>query len=196
MAEVERTDRAPVVRGDVARENIAAIARLQERATRERSFFARMGDRITIIAAGEWFLLGHVVWFASWFAINSGLIPLVPSFDRFPFPLLTVLVSLDAIFLTLLVLGSQNRLTQEADQRAHLDLQVNLLAEQEMTMVLRMLREICEHLGLEDTISSPKFQELVKRTDVTQLAEQLATHLPPSGNRAASATGGGTEPPC
>ena len=65
--------------------------------------------------------------------------------------------------------------TQDADRRGQLDLQVNLLAEQEMTLVLRMLKEICEHLDLRDTIASDKFRELAKRTDVSELAEQLET---------------------
>ena len=71
------------------------------------------------------------------------------------------------------MLASQNRLRQEEDRRAHLDLQVNLLAEQEMTLVLQMLKEICEHLNLRGTIESRKFVELVKHIDVGQLAERL-----------------------
>ncbi len=62
------------------------------------------------------------------------------------------------------VLESQHRLKQEEDRRAQLDLQVNLLAEQEMTLVLRMLQEVCEHLGLEKTVTSATFKELVKST--------------------------------
>lgn len=161
----------------VARENIAAIANLQEHSVQKRSAFARVCDGIAQVAAREFFLIVHVVWFAAWLIINTGLFPFVPRFDPFPFTLLTTVVSLEAIFLTLFVLGSQNRLTQDADKRAHLDLQVNLLSEQEMTMVLRMLREVCEHLDLHETISTPKFTELVKRTDVRQLAEQLDAQL-------------------
>ena len=158
----------------MARENIAAIARLQEHSVRTRSAFARVCDHIAQVAARESFLIVHVIWFAAWLVINAtNLLPFVPRFDPFPFTLLTTVVSLEAIFLTLFVLGSQNRLTQDADKRAHLDLQVNLLSEQEMTMVLRMLREVCEHLDLHETISTPKFKELVQRTDVSQLAEQL-----------------------
>ena len=97
----------------------------------------------------------------------------IKPFDPFPFTLLTTVVSLEAIFLTLFVLASENRLTRETERRGQLDLQVNLLAEQEMTMVLRMLKEICEHLDLRGTITSEKFRELAARTDVSQLAAQL-----------------------
>ena len=105
-------------------------------------------------------------------AINSGLTFIKP-FDPFPFTLLVTVVSLEAIFLTLFVLASENRLTQDAERRGQLNLQINLLAEQEMTMVLRMLKEVCEHLDLRETITSQKFLDLAKRTDVSQLAEQL-----------------------
>jgi uncharacterized membrane protein len=110
--------------------------------------------------------------------INLGHIRAIPIFDPYPFSLLGFLVSLEAIFLTLFVLASQNRLSQEADRRAHLDLQVNLLSEQEMTMVLRMLREVCDHFNLRATTSTPKFQELARRTDVGELAGQLESHIP------------------
>jgi uncharacterized membrane protein len=97
--------------------------------------------------------------------VNTGHGRFTP-FDPFPFTLLTTIVSLEAIFLTLFVLASENRLTQDADRRGQLDLQVNLLAEQEMTMVLRMLQELCEHLDLHETITSKQFRELAKRTDI------------------------------
>jgi uncharacterized membrane protein len=103
--------------------------------------------------------LGSIVWFALWIVINTGHTFFKP-FDPFPYTLLTTIVSLEAIFLTLFVLASENRLTQEADRRGQLDLQVNLLAEQEMTMVLRMLKEICDHLKLHNSISSEDFKEL------------------------------------
>ena len=165
--------------GDVARENIEAVARLQADAVRRRSAAARFSDTITGWAAREVAVVTHVVWFGLWALINLGHVRPIPIFDPYPFSLLGFLVSLEAIFLTLFVLASQNRLTQEAERRAHLDLQVNLLSEQEMTMMLRMLGEVCEHLDLRATISSPKYQELACRTDVGQLAEQLDSTLPP-----------------
>jgi uncharacterized membrane protein len=74
----------------------------------------------------------------------------VHPFDSFPFVFLTLVVSLEAIVLTLLALMSQKRLLKEADARAHLELQINLLVEQESTMTLRMVRRLCDHFGLEE----------------------------------------------
>jgi uncharacterized membrane protein len=160
----------------VADDNIHAVARIQHRAAERRTLAQRLSDGVSSFASRESTVAWHLAWFTIWIAANVRVLPLRP-FDPFPFSLLTTIVSLEAIFLTLFVLASQNRLTQEADRRAHLDLQVNLLAEQEMTLVLRMLKEICEHLGLRDTIQSRKFTELVQRTDVGELAERLERTL-------------------
>jgi len=163
---------------DPAEQNITAVAKLEASARLTQSRFARLGDQIVRSAGSAWSLLAHGVWFTIWFLLNVR--PTGPRFDPFPFPLLTMMVSLEAIFLTLCVLASQNRMTREADMRAHLDLQVNLLAEQEMTLVLRMLKELCEHLDLTDTTQSDEFRALIKRTDVNTLAEQLTQKLTPT----------------
>jgi uncharacterized membrane protein len=161
-----------------ADENLRAVARLEERARSERSLVACVSDVITRCAGNEWSVAAHVIWFGGWLLLNSGVLPLPwEPFDPFPFSLLTSIVSVEAIFLTLFVLASQNRLTQEADRRAHLDLQVDLLAEQEMTVVLRMLRELCDHFDLEQTTASDEFRALIERTDVRDLAERVEKNL-------------------
>jgi uncharacterized membrane protein len=109
--------------------------------------------------------------------LNSGLIPGSRPFDPFPFSFLTLVVSLEAIFLTLLVLMSQNRMIKEADKRAHLDLQLNMLAEQEGTELLRLVQKICKHLGMDEEADEAA-QHLQEQTDVHQLAKALDEHLP------------------
>ncbi len=156
----------------VADENIRTVARIQKKAERRRTFAHRVSDKVATVAARESMIVVHFVWFSIWIAANSGFLPVRP-FDPYPFSLLTTIVSLEAIFLTLFVLASQNRITEDADRRAQLDLQINLLSEQEMTVVLQMLREVCEHLGLHQTIRSPKFMDLVQRTDVDKVADHL-----------------------
>jgi uncharacterized membrane protein len=168
-----RTERDP------AEQNIRAVARLEERARLERSTVACVSDAITEIAGTAWSVVFHAVWFTIWLFLNTGLSPWKP-FDPFPFSLLTSIVSLEAIFLTLFVLASQNRLTREADKRANLDLQINLLSEQEMTLVLHMLKELCDQAGLTNTTHSEEFRALIKRTDVGTLAEHVEQKLTPS----------------
>ena len=91
--------------------------------------------------------------------------------------LLTTIVSLEAIFLTLFVLISQNRMSQEADKRAELDLQVNVLAERETTMILRNLRDIAAHLGIKSA-ASRELVELLKETKLDELSDKLEKALP------------------
>ena len=120
-------------------------------------------------------------WFGGWIAANSSLSPW-PPFDPFPYNILTSVTGLEAIFLALFVLASQNRLTRDTDKRAHLDLQVNLLAEREMTVVLRMLKELCEHFSVTKTVQSADFRAVVKETDVAELAVRVEEEIAPPPN--------------
>jgi uncharacterized membrane protein len=92
--------------------------------------------------------------------------------------LLTTFVSLEAIFLALFVLASQNRLATQADKRAHLDLQIDLLAEREMTAVLQLLQDIATHLGVAHSTGTPQIRDLAKETDVHELTSKLDDELP------------------
>ena len=159
-----------------AQKNVEAIMRLEREAIHNRSPAEKMADRVTSAAGSTPFVILHLVWFGGWVLANLGLIPGVTPFDRFPFSFLTLVVSLEAIFLTLLVLMSQNRMTREADKRAHLDLQLNMLAEQEATMILRMVKRIGQHLGLEEDVEEG--QQLAEETDVHQLARKLDEESP------------------
>src|ERR1700704_1957978 len=90
-------------------------------------------------------------------------------FDPFPFPFLTMTVSLEAIFLALFVLASQNTLTGQADKRSHLDLQIDLLAEREMTAVLQLLQDIAQHLEVRTSGTPEQLRDLMKKTDLRRL---------------------------
>jgi len=126
----------PLGRSTVAEENIRAVARLQKKAAQQRTRLQCAADQLVGLVGRESTVAIHVVLFALWIGCNVGLGGIRP-FDPFPFVFLTMVVSLEAIFLTLFVLATQNRMTMDADRRAHLDLQVNLLSEQEMTLRCR-----------------------------------------------------------
>ena len=153
-------------------ENVETIKAWDEALLQKRSKAEQFSDWITSVAASGPAMLVHVVWFGTWMAINTGLVPSVPPFDKFPFPLLTMIVSLEAIFFALFVLASQNRLAKQSDKRAKLDLQINLLAEREMTAVLQLLRDITEHLNVK-TSEEEDLNELAKKTDVKALAREV-----------------------
>jgi uncharacterized membrane protein len=138
-----------VSQSEIVRKNTAAIADMQRKVTEARTLGGRIADAITDFTGSMVFVYVHIVWFAVWILLNVGLIriPRISEFDHFPFSLLTMIVSLEAIFLSTFVLISQNRLACASEKRAELDLQVNLLAEQKATKVLEMLDQITEQLG-------------------------------------------------
>jgi uncharacterized membrane protein len=154
-------------------ENVKIIARWERDALHSRSQGERLADWVNHAFARESVVVLHLAWFALWIAWNTGILGL-ETFDRFPFPLLTMVVSLEAIFLTLFVLGSQNRLSRQADKRAHLDLQIDLLAEQEMTVVLRLLQDIATHLGAKVSVTPEQIRELARYTDLHKLTDKLS----------------------
>ena len=152
--------------------NIESIMRLDKDTSRQRSIAEHVADKITTFAGSTPFIIFHIVWFGGWILVNLRVIPGISPFDPFPFSFLTLVVSLEAIFLALLVLKSQNRMTKEADKRAHIDLQINMLAEQEGTKILNMIQRIGKHLGLEEEIDEA-MQQLSQETDVNQVAKTL-----------------------
>jgi uncharacterized membrane protein len=163
----------------ITERNIEDIVRLQQGAEKTRSRAERLADLVARVAGGTPFIILHVVWFGAWVLLNLGAVSAIPPWDPFPFSFLTLVVSLEAIFLSLLVLMAQNRLTRDADKRAHLDLQINMLAEQESTATLKMLEQICQHLGI--TGPGDEEHELATATDVSELAKTLDDKLP-AGN--------------
>ena len=151
--------------------NIETILEMEKQNVQSRSVAEHIADKITTYAGSAPFIIIHIIWFGGWILVNSRLLGL-PAFDPFPFSFLTLVVSLEAIFLTLLVLMSQNRMTKEADKRAHLDLQINMLDEQETTIILRMVQRITRHLGLEEE-ADEAVEELCQETDLNHVAKTL-----------------------
>ncbi len=160
------------ITGDRIQQNIETILKMEKEAVQNLSAVEYIADKVTAFAGSSPFIIFHIIWFGCWIVINSGVISRIKPYDPFPFSFLTLVVSLEAIFLTLLVLMSQNRMTKEADKRAKLDLQINMLDEQETTMILRMVQKIAQHLGLEDETDTP-IDDLSKETDVISVAKTL-----------------------
>ena len=157
---------------------IQEIAQIEREAYESRSWMDHFAGSITRKAGSATAILIHTIWFFVWLLLNLNIIPGFVPFDPFPFSLLTMVVSLEAIFLTLFVLISQNRMSKEADRRAELDLEVNILAEKEATLILQMLRQISEKLGV---TPPPKadMPTLMKETNVGELSKKLEEVLPP-----------------
>jgi uncharacterized membrane protein len=137
-----------ISQSEIVRKNTAAILKMQRQVAEARTFAGRVADAITDFTGSMAFVYVHVAWFGIWILLNMGLFHVhhFSEFDPFPFSFLTMVVSLEAIFLSTFVLISQNRLAAASEKRAELDLQVNLLAEQKATKVLEMLDQITSQL--------------------------------------------------
>ena len=155
----------------ISAKNIEDIRRLEQASVAKQSRVERIAQSVTQVAGGAPFITMHLGWFVIWITLNMGLVTSVQPWDPFPFSFLSLIVSLEAIFLSLLVLMAQNRLTRDADKRALLDLHINMLAEQESTASLKMLEKICKHLKIDYV--AEEAQQLAKNTDVAQIAEKL-----------------------
>lgn len=155
---------------DVIDRNIATLLRLRAETARKRPLQAVLADGITWFSGRMIFIYLHVLWFGAWILLNTGRFGLHP-FDPFPYGLLTMVVSLEAIFLSTFVLISQNRLAEEADRRADLDLHIGLLTEHEVTRVLQMLDAIQEKLGIVHDLDSELAQLEMETRPEDVLAE-------------------------
>lgn len=147
------------------------IRSFEAKALGHRKFTEKIADQVTSAFGSFTFGVLHVYWFALWVALNTGLIVWITPFDPFPFGLLTMIVSLEAIFLSILVLLSQNRAGQVASLREELHLQVDLIAEEEITKVLELLSEIREKVGIKR--DDPELTRMLQRIDTSYIESSL-----------------------
>jgi len=158
--------------------NINAIARLEHEALGRRTLAERFSDAITRLVGNVGFLIAQLILIVGWALVNLHMIRGVKAFDPFPFGILSVVVSTESVFLTIFVLISQTRMSRQSERRAHLDLQVSMLSEQELTTLLQMLQKLCQHMGVNVDSSKQEVQSFSKTTDVEKLASELEDKLP------------------
>jgi len=149
--------------------NIETIIRLEEEAEKDRTGTERMSERIGRFAGTLSFVIVQVVFVAAWIAVNAGR----EGFDPYPFPLLGGLLAFEAVTLTAFVLIRQNRMSLRADRRNHLNLQINLLAEQEATKIIQMLGRMSRQLGIEDAVTDKESRQLSGETSIDGIARDL-----------------------
>ena len=164
-------------------QNVRLIAELENAAHLQRTLGDRVADAITRFCGTMVFLWVHVAWFAIWIFTNSILRG--RAVDPFPFNLLTLAVSLEAIFLSTFILISENRQSRVDERRSHLDLQINLLAEQENTKMLKLLKEIAQKVGVESH-NDPEIAVLEQATLPQKLLQQIDATVQAEGEKPAS----------
>ena len=154
---------------ELTAQNVETIVRLEEAAKAKRTRGDRIADAITRFCGSTSFVWAHVLWFGGWMVANMW--PGVHHFDPFPFPFLTLVVSFEAFFLSTFILISENRQALLSERRNHLDLQINLLAEQENTKMIDLLVRIAERVGVHT--HDPEVSALKKATHPDALIEQI-----------------------
>jgi len=154
----------------VAAENIDAILRLEKEEEEKLTIHHRLFHTIGgFVGTVHFFVLQ--CWAVSfWVAFNFYFSE--RAFDEYPFPLLALILALEAVLLTSCVLIRQNLVDQALERRDHLELQINLLAEREATRSLRILQRISERLGVAN-FEDRKEDELMRETSVGQIAQDL-----------------------
>jgi uncharacterized membrane protein len=179
------SERPPDSVEELTRNNVERIQALEAREHEKATTADHVADAIANFAGSITFVLITVLLIGGWVVANL-LLPQHARVDPFPFPLLTLVLSIEAIFLSIFILMSQNRAARVSDKRSHLDLQLNLLSEQENTKVLLLLERIGQAVGA-DTETDPDVKVLVQATKPEALSRQI--------DQAIDAGGPGSGPP-
>lgn len=147
----------------------------EAQALRHRSFFTQIADDLTAAFGSTTFLILNIIFFIIWISINLGLVPDIEPFDPFPFGLLTMALSIEAIVLAIVILVSQNRQSYVSSIREELHLQINLIAEEEITKALKLLAEIRDKMGIKE--SDPELEEMLERINTSYIERTLIEQI-------------------
>lgn len=150
--------------------NVEAIIALEEAAKTKRTRSETAADVIARFCGSMSFVWLNLSMFVFWVLINT--LPIIEHVDPFPFTFLTLVLSVEAIFLSTFILISQNLAARVAERRNQLDLQINLLSEQENTQMIAMLEAIAEKVGA-DISHVTKVEVLREEMDPEKVVEQI-----------------------
>ena len=145
-----------------------------------RSRMEILADRMIGFASSTPFLVFHAIIFIAWIYWNLPVSHL-PKFDRYPYGMLTTIVSLEAIFLSIFVLMTQSRESRIGELREELTLQVDLRMEEEITKTLHLVAGLYARLGVvlaDDPELRAMLEPLDPRKIEADLAEQIHAAIP------------------
>lgn len=156
---------------ELTRRNVERVMALEAAEHEKASLADRIADAITAFSGSIRFVWINLALIGGWMVANR-LLPPRDRLDPFPFPLLTLVLSVEAIFLAIFILMSQNRAAGISEKRGHLDLQLNLLSEQENTKMLQILERIAKKVGAH-VGDDPQVRALEEATRPESLVEQI-----------------------
>ena len=152
-----------------------AFGAIKAQHSAHRTRLERVVDWLNEIASSVWFLVAHVLAFATWLLWNTGALGFTPV-DPYPFGLMTTIVSLEAIFLSIFVLMAQQRESAIAELREELGLQVNLRVEQEVTKTLQLVAGLYTRLG-HRVSDDPELIHMLQPLDVRAIERDLLEQI-------------------
>ncbi len=155
---------------DLTRKNVTTIALMEKASQRHRTPGDRVADAFAA-AVGSWtFIITQSLLLVGWLTLN--VLGWIRHWDPYPFILLNLALSFQAAYASPIIMMSQNRQARLSERRNHLDLQINLLAEQETTEILRLLRRLCAEANI-PVNDEPTIEALEESTDPDELVRQI-----------------------
>ena len=158
-----------------------AIKSFKAKADAKRTQTEKFADMLTAKFGTIVFLSLNIIWFVTWIVINTGMTMLEP-FDPFPFGLLTMVVSLEAIALAIIVLISQNREARISELREEIELRLNTISEGELTKLINLMAVLLESQGIKID-DDPELAHMLKPIDSAEIIRQLEAELDPKNSR-------------
>lgn len=152
------------------------IQSFEAKELKKRPYIIKVADHLTTFFGSIWFLSFNIFLFAFWIIVNLGYISGIIVFDPFPFFFLTTGVSLEAIILTIIVLVSQQRQSQVGKIREELSMQIDIIAEREITKSLIILKRIAEKQGIK-LDDDKELNEMLKGIEVSYIERKLEEQL-------------------
>lgn len=148
---------------------------IEARSLRSRTRAVYLVDYLISITGTPLFLIINVLLFGLWIMANTGLFNFVEIFDPYPFGMLTMMVSLEAIILSILVLISQNRTSTIDTIREEVQMRLNIISEQEVTKVLELLIKVAHKVGVDP--QDPELVRMLKKINTQELETDILSEI-------------------
>lgn len=152
------------------------VRSFKAKANANRTMAEKFADSLTSSFGTNKFLLLNGLLFFVWIVLNDNILPFAKAFDPYPFGFLTMTVSLEAIFLSIIVLISQNRDSKISDLREEMDIQIDVITEEEVTKALQLLKLIAQKQGI-DLSSDAELSHMIKPTNRSRIEEKLKKQI-------------------
>jgi uncharacterized membrane protein len=152
------------------------IQSFEAKSNLNRNVSEKVADFITSHLGSMGFLFFNILWFSIWVIINIGFISAIKPFDPFPFGLLTMIVSLEAICLAIVVLISQNRAAKIDDLREEIDLHINTISEEEITKMMELQVLLLKKNGV-DVSNDPELMQMLVPMDLDSIEKSIEKQI-------------------